>query len=73
MFDLCEELNVNKFYISHLVYSGRGKDNLEIDISKEQRKEYVDFIINKAFEYYKTKRYRLSNWEYGDGCNYAFK
>ena len=56
MFDLCEELNVNKFYISHLVYSGRGKDNLEIDISKEQRKEYVDFIINKAFEYYKNEK-----------------
>lgn len=52
MFDLIEELNVDKFYISHLVYSGRGEQNLEIDISKEQRREYVDFIINKAFEYY---------------------
>ena len=54
MFDLCEELKVDKLYISHLVYSGRGKDNLEIDISKEQRKEYVEFIIDKAFEYYNT-------------------
>lgn len=55
MFELCEELNVNKLYISHLVYSGRGgEDNLNIDISKEQRREYVDFIINKAFEYYKN-------------------
>ncbi len=52
MFDLCEELNVNKLYISHLVYSGRGEDNLSIDISKEQRREYVNFIIDKAFEYY---------------------
>ncbi len=52
MFKLVEELNVNKFYISHLVYSGRGLDNLKIDISKEQRREYVDFIIDKAFEYY---------------------
>jgi radical SAM protein with 4Fe4S-binding SPASM domain len=52
MFDLVEELNVNKFYISHLVYSGRGLDNLSIDISKEKRREYVEFIINKAFEYY---------------------
>lgn len=54
MFELCEELNVNKLYISHLVYSGRGEDNLSIDISKEQRREYVDFIINKAFEYYEN-------------------
>jgi radical SAM protein with 4Fe4S-binding SPASM domain len=52
MFDLVEKLNVNKLYISHLVYSGRGEENLKIDISKEQRREYVEFIINKAFEYY---------------------
>ena len=55
MFELCEELNVNKLYISHLVYSGRGLDNLKIDISKEKRREYVHFIINKAFEYYNNK------------------
>ncbi len=54
MFELCEELNVNKLYISHLVYSGRGEDNLEIDISKGQRREYVDFIIDKAFDYYEN-------------------
>lgn len=33
MFDLVEKLNVNKFYISHLVYSGRGEENLNMDIS----------------------------------------
>lgn len=54
IFTLAEELNVNKIYISHLVYSGRGKENLEIDISKEKRKEYVNFMINKAFEYYEN-------------------
>ncbi len=54
IFDLCEELEVNKLYISHLVYSGRGEENLNIDISKEQRREYVKFIIDKAFEYYKN-------------------
>lgn len=52
MFELCEKLNVNKLYISHLVYSGRGKENLDIDISKEERREYVNYIIDKAFEYY---------------------
>jgi len=54
MFELCEELNVNKLYLSHLVYSGRGEDNLNIDISKEQRRKYVNFIIDKAFEYYEN-------------------
>jgi len=52
MFDLVEELDANKLYISHLVYSGRGLDNLKIDITKEQRREYVEYIIDKAFEYY---------------------
>ena len=56
IFKLSEELNVNKIYISHLVYSGRGKENLEIDISKEKRKEYVDFMIKKAFFYYENKK-----------------
>lgn len=54
MFELCEELNVDKLYISHLVYSGRGLDNLKIDITKEKRREYVNYIINKAFEYYEN-------------------
>ena len=53
MFDLVEELGANKLYISHLVYSGRGLDNLKIDITKEERRKYVEFIIDKAFEYYK--------------------
>lgn len=56
MFELSEELNVNKIYISHLVYSGRGLDNLKIDISKEQRREFVEYIIDKAFEYYNEQK-----------------
>ena len=54
IFDLAEKINVNKIYISHLVYSGRGLDNLKIDISKERRREFVEFIIDKAFEYYES-------------------
>ena len=51
IFDLAEKENIPKIYISHLVYSGRGLDNLKMDISKAQRVKAVDFIINKAFEY----------------------
>jgi len=52
MFELVEKHNIPKIYISHLVYSGRGLDNLKMDLTKKQRREAVEFILNKAFEYY---------------------
>ncbi len=54
IFNLAEEIGVNKLYLSHLVYSGRGLDNLKMDISKEKRLEFVNFIIDKALEYQKS-------------------
>ncbi len=51
IFELAERENIPKIYISHLVYSGRGLDNLKMDLTKEQRREAVEFILNKAFEY----------------------
>jgi len=51
IFRLAQEHNIPKIYISHLVYSGRGLDNLKMDITKEQRRRAVDFVIEKAFEY----------------------
>ncbi len=53
IFNLAEEIGVNKLYLSHLVYSGRGLDNLKMDITKEKRLEFVNFIIDKALEYQK--------------------
>ncbi|RUM72749.1 MAG: radical SAM/SPASM domain-containing protein, partial [Sulfurovum sp.] len=46
--------HIPKIYISHLVYSGRGLENLEMDLSKEQRIKAVNYIIDKAFEYYEN-------------------
>ena len=44
-------------YISHNFPVMKHTSEIKwIDISKEQRKEYVDFIINKAFEYYKNEK-----------------
>jgi len=54
IFDLAKSLGVNKLYLSHLVYSGRGLDNLEMDITKEKRLEFVNFIIDKALEYHEN-------------------
>ena len=52
VFELIEKHDIPKIYISHLVYSGRGLDNLKMDISKQQRRDAVNFILDKAFEYY---------------------
>jgi len=56
IFELVEKHNIPKVYISHLVYSGRGLDNLEMDLTKEQRKRAVNYILDKAFEYHKRGR-----------------
>ena len=56
IFDLAEQHNIPKVYISHLVYSGRGLENLEMDLSKEQRIAAVNYILDKAFEYHETNR-----------------
>ncbi|RUM61159.1 MAG: radical SAM/SPASM domain-containing protein, partial [Sulfurimonas sp.] len=56
VFDLVEKHNIPKIYISHLVYSGRGLDNLKMDLNKTQRRDAVDFILDKAFEYHKEGR-----------------
>ncbi len=56
IFKLAEDNNIPKVYISHLVYSGRGLENLDMDLDKEQRRKAVNFILDKAFEYYKDGR-----------------
>lgn len=56
IFELAERHNIPKIYISHLVYSGRGLDNLRMDLSKEQRVKAVNYILDKAFEYHETSR-----------------
>ena len=56
IFDLAEKHNIPKIYISHLVYSGRGLDNLDMDLSKEQRITAVNYILDKAFEYHETNK-----------------
>ncbi|RUM73213.1 MAG: radical SAM/SPASM domain-containing protein [Sulfurovum sp.] len=54
IFELAQRHHIPKIYISHLVYSGRGLENLEMDLSKEQRIKAVNYIIDKAFEYYEN-------------------
>lgn len=54
IFKLAQKEKFAKIYISHLVYSGRGLENLAMDIGKKERIKAVEYIIHKAFEYEKT-------------------
>jgi radical SAM protein with 4Fe4S-binding SPASM domain len=54
IFELAEKLQIPKVYISHLVYSGRGLENQEMDISPSERYEATKFIIDKALLYYEN-------------------
>lgn len=54
IFDLAETYHIPKVYISHLVYSGRGLENREMDLSVQERIKAVKFVLSKAFEYYET-------------------
>ena len=51
IFKLVENERIPKLYISHLVYSGRGKNLTQTD--KYNYRKKVEFIINKGFEYVK--------------------
>jgi radical SAM protein with 4Fe4S-binding SPASM domain len=56
IFELAQTHNIPKIYVSHLVYSGRGLENRSMDITPQQRYDAVQYILNKAFEYYETGR-----------------
>lgn len=56
MFNLVESYKIPKLYISHLVYSGRGLDNLKMDISQRTRRKVISFILEKAFYYRRAKK-----------------
>lgn len=50
IFELVEKEEIPKLYISHLVFSGRGRKTYSIEDKKEYR-NIVNFIIQKAFDY----------------------
>lgn len=56
IFTLVEKYRIPKIYISHLVYSGRGLENFKMDLSKKKRRIVVNYILDKAFYYYRNKK-----------------
>ncbi|VAX23506.1 Radical SAM heme biosynthesis protein AhbC, 12,18-didecarboxysirohaem deacetylase [hydrothermal vent metagenome] len=51
IFDFAESEKVDKLYLSHLVYSGRGQANSAEDLEPAETREVMDYVINKAIYY----------------------
>lgn len=48
VFDLIEKENIPRVCFYHLVYTGRGKDIIAADLTHEETRETVDYIINRT-------------------------
>jgi len=49
--DLIERENVPRFCLYHLVYSGRGREMMDDDLTREQRRAMVERLIEKALDW----------------------
>lgn len=49
MIDLCEAEGVDKFYLSHLVYAGRGDKNRGEDAEHARTRRAMDLLIDRAW------------------------
>lgn len=52
IFNLMEEREIERICFYHLVYSGRGSDLVDQDLSHEETREMVDLIIDKTKDMY---------------------
>lgn len=49
--DLVEELDVKRFCMYHLVYSGRGSEMKDRDVTAEQRRTAINLLIERALDW----------------------
>jgi len=49
--ELVERERVPRFCLYHLVYSGRGRELMERDLTKEERRPMVEHLIERAFDW----------------------
>jgi Fe-coproporphyrin III synthase len=49
MIDLCDAEGVDKFYLSHLVYAGRGNKNRGEDTERARTRKAMDVLIDRAW------------------------
>lgn len=50
MLDLAEAEQIDKFYLSHLVYAGRGNKNRGDDARREMTRQTMDLMIDRAWQ-----------------------
>jgi heme d1 biosynthesis radical SAM protein NirJ len=50
MLDLCGDEGIDKFYLSHLVYAGRGDKNRGDDASRERGRDAIRLLIDWAWD-----------------------
>ena len=53
IFNLAEEEDIPRIYISHLVYSGRGSKIRRDDLNHEETRSALDFIFERALDFHK--------------------
>lgn len=56
MLDLMEEYDVDKFYLSHLNYSGRGKRNAESDAMFQMTKDAMVMLFERSWQHITSGR-----------------
>ncbi len=52
IFDLIDKEDIPRVCFYHLVYSGRGKELVNEDISYQQKREVIDKIVNHTIDFY---------------------
>ena len=50
IFDLVEEMEIERICFYHLVYSGRGSDLIDQDLSHDETRQIVDLIIDRTID-----------------------
>lgn len=51
--DMCIREKIRRFCMYHLVYTGRGEEMVSLDMDNIQRREVIDFLIERTLEYKK--------------------
>jgi len=48
--DLAEKLGVNRFYLNRLIPAGRGRDVIDLDVTRTQKIEALDCIYERFYD-----------------------
>src|SRR5574337_929429 len=51
--DLAEQENLDRLYFAHLVYAGRGAGLIHDDLSPDERRSALDYLIQRGVDFYR--------------------